>query len=129
MFRMDLHYLNISLKHLKTLNLCFQFSEIKACLAVSSLRFDSIPRTTLMLVALVKRKRAYLQVALGGERLLAHGASERLVAGVSTHVYLQGRAGGEVLIAHVTQVLTGLQACKHTHNTHEAHNRLVSASG
>lgn len=70
-----------------------------------------------------KRKKrlltSYLKVSFGGEGLLANGASERLVAGMSAHVYLQGRARREVLIAHVTQVLTCLQACKHTHNTHK----------
>jgi hypothetical protein len=50
----------------------------------------------------------YLKVSFGGEGLLTHGASERLIARVRTHVYLQGRAGREVLIAYVAQVLTGL---------------------
>lgn len=70
-----------------------------------------------------KRKKrlltTYLEVSFGGEGLLANGAPEWFVASMSAHVYLQGRARREVLIAHVTQVLTCLQACKHTHNTHE----------
>lgn len=62
----------------------------------------------------------YLQIPLGGEGLLTDGAAERLVPSMCTHVYLQGRTGREVLITHVAQMLTGLQACKHTHNTREA---------
>lgn len=82
-------------------------------------------------MALVKRKqyKTYLKISLGGEGLLTNGASERLITRMCTHVYLQGRTRREVLIAHVTQMLTGLQACKHTHNTHEARNqqKLVQA--
>lgn len=54
--------------------------------------------------------RSYLQVSLGGERLLAHGAPEGLVPGVRPHVDLQGGTGAKVLAAARAQVLRVLHS-------------------
>lgn len=54
--------------------------------------------------------RSYLQVPLGGERLLAHGAPEGLVPGVRPHVDLEGGTGAKVLAAARAQVLRVLHS-------------------
>jgi len=55
----------------------------------------------------------YLKIALGGERLLADGASERFVASVCSHMDLERRRRGEILIANLAQMLAR-HACKYT---------------
>jgi len=55
----------------------------------------------------------YLEVAFGGERLLADGASEWFVTSVSSHMDLERRRRGEILIANLAQMLAR-QACKYT---------------
>lgn len=69
------------------------------------------------LLSLFFRRRCcalYLEIALGGEGLLADGALEGLVAGVCSHVDLERRGRGEILIANLAQVLAR-HACKYTH--------------
>lgn len=55
----------------------------------------------------------YLEVAFGGEGLLADGATERFVASVSSHMDLERRRRGEILIANLAQMLAR-HACKYT---------------
>lgn len=47
------------------------------------------------------RSKVVVQMLLAGERLLAHGAAERLVCRVSLHVPLEARVVGEHIVADI----------------------------
>ena len=68
----------------------------------------------MMMMMMMMMMMRYLEIALGGEGLLADGALEGFVAGVRSHVDLERRGRGEILIANLAQVLAG-HACKYTH--------------
>ena len=71
--------------------------------------------------------RKYLEIALGGEGLLADGASERLVARMSSHMDLERRGRGEILIANLAQVFAG-HACNYTQHAHTKVSQLLHRS-
>ena len=78
----------------------------------NDLAFRKLFESVMMMMMMMMMR--YLEIALGGEGLLADGALEGFVAGVRSHVDLERRGRGEILIANLAQVLAG-HACKYTH--------------